>query len=262
MYTGESKAAHVKSVFSQIAERYDVMNSVLSFYQHKLWRRFAMRQMRLQAGDTALDVACGTGDWTLSLAQTVGADGRVTGIDFCAPMLEVAKRKLGDRGLLRGGRVRLLEGDAMNLPFADATFDAATIGFALRNVPDIRTVLKEMTRVVRPGGQVVSLELSKPEGRLFRSVYYLYFNRILPLVGALAVGKRAPYAWLPESLVDFPNRLGLEQLFQEAGLVNVRSWPLTGGIAALHIGYKPVTPPQAADAPVHGPAGGVGPSQD
>lgn len=238
MYSHESKAAHVKSVFSQIANRYDLMNSVLSFRQHKLWRRFAMKHAKLQAGNAALDVACGTGDWTLALATTVGAKGRVVGLDFCAPMLDVARKKLGSRGLL-DQQVSLLEGDAMDLPFDAESFDAVTIGFALRNVPDILTVLCEMTRVVRPGGQVISLELSKPEAPVFKSIYYLYFNRILPLVGSLAVGKKTPYAWLPESLVDFPDRKGLERLFFEAGLTNVRSYPLTGGVAALHIGQKP-----------------------
>jgi len=237
MYTHESKAAHVKSVFSQIANRYDLMNSVLSFRQHKLWRRFAMKHAQLQSGGDALDVACGTGDWTLALAHAVGREGRVVGLDFCVPMLDVARKKLGKRGLLQQ-QVTLLEGDAMNLPFADNSFDAVTIGFALRNVPDILTVLREMTRVVRPGGQVISLELSKPEAPIFKSVYYLYFNRILPFVGSLAVGKKTPYAWLPESLIDFPDRGGLEKLFNEAGLIHVHSYPLTGGIAALHIGHK------------------------
>lgn len=237
MGTNDAKSAHVKSVFSQIADRYDLMNSVLSFWQHKLWRRAAMREAAVQPGSVILDVACGTGDWTLSLAKATGPTGKVVGIDFTVEMLDIARKKAREKKLL-DKQVTLLEGDAMSLPFEDNTYELATIGFALRNVPDIVTVLREMTRVVKPGGKVISLELSKPESPVFRSMYYLYFNRILPVIGALAVGRKAPYAWLPESLVDFPNRLALEALFKEAGLTNVRSYPLTGGVAALHIGTK------------------------
>jgi demethylmenaquinone methyltransferase/2-methoxy-6-polyprenyl-1,4-benzoquinol methylase len=237
MITNESKATHVHRVFSQIARRYDLMNSVLSFYQHKLWRRFAMKHVPLGPGGTALDVACGTGDWTLALARRTGPSGHVVGIDFCEEMLDVAKEKAERRGLL-GKPIQLQVGDAMDLPFEDSRFDVATIGFALRNVPDILTVLKEMTRVVKPGGKVVSLELSKPEFPPFRAVYYLYFNHVLPWIGTLAVRNKEPYAWLPESLKDFPDRRGLEELFRQAGLKDVRSFPLTGGIAALHVGTK------------------------
>jgi demethylmenaquinone methyltransferase / 2-methoxy-6-polyprenyl-1,4-benzoquinol methylase len=233
----ETKAAHVKAVFTDIADHYDFMNSVLSLWQHKIWRRFAMKHVNLGKGGTALDVACGTGDWTLSLAKAAGDNGKVVGIDFTREMLNVAREKLRKRGLL-DRTVELVEGDAMELPFAEDSFEVATIGFALRNVPDILTVLSEMTRVVKPGGRVVSLELSKPEAPIFKSLYYLYFNHILPHIGSLAARSKKSYAWLPESLVDFPDRRGIEQLFRQAGLSDVRSYPLTGGIAALHVGRK------------------------
>lgn len=237
MLANESKAAHVHRVFSQIAKRYDLMNSVLSFWQHKLWRNFAMRKMALKPGDSALDVACGTGDWTLSLARAVGKSGTVVGIDFVDEMLEVAKKKVSSYKM--DDTVTLLSADAMKLPFKSNSFTVATIGFALRNVSDVVTVLGEMTRVVQPGGQVVSLELSKPESKFFRNVYYFYFYKILPIIGLLAIGNKEPYAWLPESLTTFPNRKGLESLFREAGLTDVKSYALTGGIAALHVGRKP-----------------------
>lgn len=233
----QPKAVFVHSVFAQIAKRYDLMNSVLSFQQHKLWRRFAMRKMVIPVGGHALDVATGTGDWALALADAVGQSGHVVGLDFVQEMLDVAEAKTTLKGYGRD-RITFVRGDAMSLPFADNTFDVATIGFALRNVTDILTVLREMTRVVRPGGQVVSLELSKPTFAPFRAVYYFYFYRILPWIGALAVGKRAPYAWLPTSLTDFPGRIELESLFAQAGLVRIASYPLTGGIAALHVGHK------------------------
>lgn len=237
MNVDENKAAYVHQVFSRIAKRYDLMNSLLSFQQHKRWRRFAMRHAEVPVGGQALDVAAGTGDWTLSLADAVGAQGHVDAIDFTQEMLDVAVRKFEARPQLQK-RVRLVHGDAMALPFADNTYDLATIGFALRNVPDVLTVLTEMTRTVRPGGKVVSLELSKPEWPPFRSVYYLYFYKILPFFGGLLAGAKEQYAWLPESLTNFPDRKALEKLFEAAGLVDVESYPLTGGIAALHIGRK------------------------
>lgn len=237
MNSTEDKAAYVNQVFSRIAKRYDLMNTVISFQQHKRWRKFAMRHAQVPIGGKALDVAAGTGDWTLSLAKAVGPDGHVDGIDFTQAMLDVAAEKLKRHSDLQN-RIRFIHGDAMSLPFADDTYDVTTIGFALRNVPDILTVLKEMTRVVKPGGCVVSLELSKPEWPPFRSLYYFYFYRILPLIGGLATGAKEQYAWLPQSLTNFPDRRTLEGMFREAGLVQVESFPLTGGIAALHVGRK------------------------
>ncbi|WDL97137.1 demethylmenaquinone methyltransferase [Alicyclobacillus sp. ALC3] len=237
MNAQQNKAAYVNQVFSRIAKRYDLMNSLLSFQQHKRWRRFAMNHIQIQPGQDALDVAAGTGDWTFSLAEAVGSTGHVDGIDFTREMLDVAEVKLVDRPSLQN-TVHFIHGDAMALPFADNTYDVATIGFALRNVPDILTVLREMTRVVKPGGQVVSLELSKPEWPPFRSLYYFYFYRILPTIGGLVAGAKEQYGWLPESLTNFPDRFGLESLFSQAGLVDIKSYPLTGGIAALHIGRK------------------------
>ncbi len=237
MYQGEAKAAHVHHVFSQIAKRYDLMNSVLSFQQHKLWRRFTMKKVQIHNGARVIDVAAGTGAWTFSLAKQVGSTGQVIGLDFCQEMLDVAiSRKRAES--LPDERVRFICGDALDMPFADNSFDFATIGFALRNVPDVHACLEEMTRVVKPGGVVISLELSKPEFPPFRALYYFYFYRVLPYIGALVIGKKEPYAWLPESLTDFPNRRELAQLFRQSGLVDVESFSLSGGIAALHVGRK------------------------
>ncbi|MCY0888555.1 MAG: demethylmenaquinone methyltransferase [Alicyclobacillaceae bacterium] len=233
-----NKAEHVHSVFSQIAGRYDFMNSVLSFQQHRLWRRFAMRQLQIPAAGKVLDVAAGTGAWTFALAETVGEDGRVVGLDFCKEMLDVARVRQNEMKT-PSDHVLFIEGNAMEMPFQDNEFDVATIGFALRNVPDVRQCLSEMMRVIKPGGTVVSLELSKPQIPVFRQMYYFYFQKILPYLGAMAVGSKTPYAWLPESLADFPDRIRLEGIFREVGLQRVRSYALTGGIAALHIGLKP-----------------------
>jgi demethylmenaquinone methyltransferase/2-methoxy-6-polyprenyl-1,4-benzoquinol methylase len=231
-----SKEQFVHSVFQSIAPKYDKMNNLLSFRRHKAWRRFALNKMNTQTGMSAIDVCCGTCDWTISMAK-LSQGGRIVGLDFSQNMLDYGKTKI--KNLNIDQYIELVNGNAMELPYEDNTFDAATIGFALRNVPDLRQVLREMTRVVKPGGQVVSLELSKPTWPLFRSLYYLYFNKILPWIGKLAADRYEQYRWLPESLVRFPDHKELAAIFVQTGLEKVEAYPLTGGIAALHIGYKP-----------------------
>lgn len=232
---GKPKEQFVHSVFESIAGKYDVMNDILSFRRHKSWRKFAMKKMNMRRGDTAVDLCCGTCDWSISLANQ-SEIGSVMGLDFSAGMLEVGQRKIDARGLQ--DRISLVEGNAMELPFGDNSFDYATIGFGLRNVPDPVQVLKEMQRVVKPGGMVVCLELSKPMTQPFKGIYYFYFERILPLMGKLFAKRYEQYRWLPESLAMFPDREQLAVIFRETGLRKVESFPLTGGIAALHIGLK------------------------
>lgn len=231
-----SKEKFVHSVFEAIAPKYDKMNDLLSFRRHKAWRRFALKKMNIQPGMKAIDVCCGTCDWTISMAE-LSKDGPVVGLDFSQNMLNFGQHKVDKLGY--GERIQLVHGNAMELPYEDNRFDAATIGFALRNVPDLEQVLREMMRVVTPGGQVVSLELSKPTWPLFRSIYFFYFNRILPFIGKIAADSYEQYRWLPESLVQFPDYKELAALFEKQGLVKVETYPLMGGIAALHIGYKP-----------------------
>lgn len=234
----EEKARFVHQVFESIADHYDRMNSLLSFRMHKVWRRFAMKKMGVKPGDSAIDVCCGTCDWAIALAKASGT-GKIIGLDFSQNMLQVAQKKLKEKGL--EDQVELVHGDAMNLPFPDNSFDYATIGFALRNVPDFVWVLNEMKRVVKPGGLVVSLELSKPVWPLFRTVYYFYFQRFLPWLGKLFANRYNQYRWLPESLKTFPGYEELAKIMHdEVGLVEVEVYPLTGGIAALHIGRKPI----------------------
>ncbi|SEN27896.1 demethylmenaquinone methyltransferase [Lihuaxuella thermophila] len=234
----ETKAKFVHSVFESIAKDYDRMNTLLSFRRHKAWRKFTMKKMNVRPGDTAIDVCCGTCDWAISLAEASGS-GKIVGLDFSRNMLSVGEEKLKQKGLLH--QVELVEGDAMKLPFPDDTFDHATIGFALRNVPDPVQVLREMKRVVKPGGQVVSLELSKPTWPPFRFIYYLYFERILPRLGKWFAGRYEQYRWLPESLVTFPDYKELARIMEEeVGLCHVEVYPLTWGITAVHIGRKPL----------------------
>jgi demethylmenaquinone methyltransferase/2-methoxy-6-polyprenyl-1,4-benzoquinol methylase len=232
--SGEAKQQFVHRVFESIANDYDRMNTLLSFRRHKAWRQAAMKKMAVQPGETAIDVCCGTCDWAISLAEASGT-GKVIGLDFSRNMLQVGQQKINTLG--RAGQIELIHGNAMELPFSDDTFDHATIGFALRNVPDYRHVIREMARVVKPGGQVVSLELSKPTWPVFRLVYYLYFQRILPLLGKWFAGRYEQYRWLPESLVTFPDYRELARIMEEEGCFDrVEVKPLTGGVAALHIG--------------------------
>lgn len=232
--TSKTKEQFVHSVFESIAPKYDVMNDILSFRRHKAWRKFAMKKMNMPQGASAVDLCCGTCDWTISMAQESG--GKMTGLDFSESMLEVGRRKVDSQNLQN--QITLVQGNAMELPFADNTFDYATIGFGLRNVPDIHKVLREMKRVVKPGGMIVCLELSKPTWQPFKGIYYFYFQKILPMLGKLFAKRYEQYKWLPESLAEFPGREELAQIFRGIGLSRVEAHPLTGGIAALHTGMK------------------------
>lgn len=232
---GKNKEQFVHAVFESIAPKYDMMNDLLSFRRHKAWRKFTMKKLNVQQGQSAIDIACGTCDWTISLAEASGS-GHIVGLDFSEKMLEIGAMKVKEKQLQQ--QIELRQGNAMSLPFNDDTFDYATIGFALRNVPDLVQVLKEMRRVVKPGGKVVSLELSKPSWQPFKGIYYFYFQRILPLLGKLVAKRYEQYKWLPESLVHFPDYKELANIFREVGLEEVQVFPLTGGIAALHIGTK------------------------
>ncbi|MUG44691.1 demethylmenaquinone methyltransferase [Paenibacillus woosongensis] len=232
--TSEPKEQFVHAVFENIAPKYDIMNDIISFRRHKAWRKFTMAKMNMSPGDTAIDLCCGTCDWTISMAEASG--GQITGLDFSENMLQFGRRKVNERGL--SDRISLVQGNAMNLPFEDNTFQYATIGFGLRNVPDLHQVLREMQRVVKPGGMVVCLEMSKPTWQPFKGIYYFYFQRVMPLLGKLFAKRYEQYKWLPNSLVAFPGRDELAQIFREIGLQKVEAYPLTGGVAALHIGTK------------------------
>ncbi|MFC4103729.1 demethylmenaquinone methyltransferase [Paenibacillus xanthanilyticus] len=229
------KEQHVHSVFEKIAPKYDLMNDLLSFRRHKAWRKFTMKKMNMKPGDTAVDLCCGTCDWTIAMAQASG-QGHIEGLDFSQNMLAVGQTKVNELGLNK--QVTLHHGNAMALPFEDNRFDYATIGFGLRNVPDLVQVLKEMQRVVKPGGKVVCLELSKPTWQPFKSIYYFYFERILPTLGKLFAKSYDQYKWLPDSLKAYPDMHRLAEIYREIGLRDVNVYPLTGGIAALHIGTK------------------------
>ena len=232
----QSKEERVHDVFEKIYNKYDKMNGIISFQRHIAWRKQTMKEMNVQKGMKALDVCCGTADWTIALADTVGSEGKVVGLDFSKNMLSVGEEKVKQLGL---NHVSLIHGNAMELPFNDNEFDVVTIGFGLRNVPDYIQVLKEMTRVVKPGGKVVCLETSQPTMIGFKQGYKLYFKFIMPIFGKMFAKSYKEYSWLQESASTFPGMKELAKMFSEVGLTNIKVKPFTFGVAAMHLGIKP-----------------------
>lgn len=221
-------------MFARIARRYDLMNTVMTGGRHRAWRRLAVRQGR-PAGGRALDVCCGTGDFALELARHGAA--AVVGVDFGREMLALAAGKAQAAGL--SDRVQWQLADALEMPFPDGAFICATSGFSLRNVDDVGRALREMARVVAPGGRVAVLELTPVRSRLFGPVFRAYFRGVVPLVGGLVVGDRGAYTYLPDSVLAFPTADALADLMRQAGLVDVRYRLLALGTVALHLGVKP-----------------------
>ncbi|OIU71235.1 demethylmenaquinone methyltransferase [Rossellomorea aquimaris] len=231
----QSKEQKVHGVFEKISSNYDKMNSVISFQQHKKWRKETMKLMDVKEGAQALDVCCGTADWTLALGERAGRQGKVFGLDFSQNMLSIGEGKVKASSL---DNIELIHGNAMELPFEDNTFDYVTIGFGLRNVPDYLQVLKEMNRVLKPGGMAVCLETSQPTMFGFRQLYYMYFRYIMPVFGRVFAKSFSEYSWLQESARDFPGMKELAELFKEAGFKDIYFKPYSGGVAAMHVGYK------------------------
>lgn len=225
----------IRTIFDSVSGQYDMMNTVISAGLHKRWRRDAMKKMALVSGTKALDVCCGTADWTIALAKVLGEDGEVIGLDFSENMLRIAREKVRDQRL---ENVRLLSGNALHLPFQDESFEYVTIGFGLRNVKDRMQVLREMHRVLKPGGTVACLETSQPTLPIFKQAYYVYFRWIMPFFGKIFARRYREYAWLNESARRFPGREELAQLFRKAGFSNVVYYAYCGGVAALHLAQK------------------------
>jgi demethylmenaquinone methyltransferase / 2-methoxy-6-polyprenyl-1,4-benzoquinol methylase len=232
--------AEVRAMFDRISPVYDLMNQLISGFQEPRWRRRAVREARLAPGMAALDVACGTGKVATSLAKAVGSSGRVVGLDFSPRMIDRARRERSATGL------SFVVGDALALPFDDGTFDASTIAFGMRNLPDYARGFAEMTRVVRPGGRVVCLEISRPRSAIGRAIQR-WFDWIVPVIGR-AAGQGDAYAYLVASTRGYPGPDRIAAIMREVGLEDVRWTPLSGGIVTLHAGTKPAgwTPPATA----------------
>jgi demethylmenaquinone methyltransferase/2-methoxy-6-polyprenyl-1,4-benzoquinol methylase len=225
----------VREMFSGIARRYDFLNHFLSVNTDKRWRRLVrerLAEVLARPEGTVLDVACGTGDLSLELQRE--AKARVIGSDFCRPMLTVAAAK----NARFSAAIPYVEGDAMSLPFPDATFDAVTIAFGLRNLSNWKDGLGELARVLKPGGKLAVLEFSTPQVPGFKQLFGFYFTQILPRVGGAVSGSRGAYEYLPDSVSRFPDQKGLAEMMRESGLAEVEFRNLTGGIAAIHTGVK------------------------
>lgn len=224
-------SAAVRAMFGAIARRYDRANAVLSLGVHGAWRRSAVRLLAPRPGERILDACCGTGDLALAIAPHVAPLGGVTGVDFCAPMLGLAREKAR-------GAVAFLEADALALPFPDARFDAAAVAFGVRNLDDPARGLRELARVVRPGGRVVVLEFGQPAAPLLGPIFRWYARVAMPAIGALVTGLRAPYEYLPRTAAAFPAGEAFLPLMAAAGLGRARAVPLTFGIAWAYRGEK------------------------
>lgn len=232
----EEKARRVRGVFDSVAVRYDLMNDLMSGGLHRLWKRFALALTGLRPGQMALDVAGGTGDLTAGLARQVGARGRVILSDVNAAMLGRGRDRLTDRGVL--GNVEYVQADAQRLPFRTDVFDCITIGFGLRNVTDKAAALASMFRVLKPGGQLLVLEFSHPVLPALEPLYDAYSFRILPRLGKWVAHDEASYRYLAESIRMHPRQEKLLEMMRAAGLEGCRYHNLSGGIVALHRGYK------------------------
>ena len=227
------KSVYVREMFAQIAPRYDRTNRLLTAGVDERWRRRAVRELAAPPGGAVLDLCCGTGDLTFHLLRT-DPTLAVTGLDFCAPMLEGAHARA--RREDPGKHATFVEGDVLAQPFEDARFDGAIMGFSLRNVVDLDAVLRETHRVLRPGARFVNLDVTRAPNPAFRAAFNLYFYRVVPLVGGLVGGSRSAYRYLPSSLTNFPDADALAKRFERAGFGDVRFARLGGGAIAVHVG--------------------------
>jgi demethylmenaquinone methyltransferase/2-methoxy-6-polyprenyl-1,4-benzoquinol methylase len=230
------KAARVHSVFASVAGKYDVMNDLMSLGVHRLWKRFTLSLTGLRPGQSALDVAGGTGDLAAGLLRQVGKSGRVVLSDINPSMLEIGRDRLLDAGFV--GNVQCLVADAQALPFENDTFHCVTIGFGLRNVTDKAAALASMTSALKPGGQLLILEFSHPTVPALRPLYDAYSFHVLPLLGRLVAADADSYRYLAESIRKHPDQEELLALMQAAGLEGCKYHNLSGGIVAVHRGYR------------------------
>ncbi len=230
-----AKSGRVKDVFDSVADRYDLMNDLMSAGLHRLWKRFTIEQAGVRPGQTVLDLAGGTGDLAERLLRCVGASGQVVLADINRSMLVEGRRRLIDAGA--AGNLSIAQVDAERLPFADAAFDCITIAFGLRNVTDQNAALASMHRVLKPGGKLLILEFSRPAD-LLRPAYDFYSFTMLPFLGSIVAGDSDSYRYLAESIRMHPDQDTLLGMMENAGFERCQYHNLTGGIVALHIGYR------------------------
>ena len=234
---GEERAAKVNDLFAAIARRYDLLNDLQSFGLHRRWKRRVIELAAVQPGNRALDLCCGTGDLALALARR-GAE--VTGVDFSPAMLEIAEARRQRNFKSQISNLKFMPGDALQIPFSDASFDIVTVGYGLRNLTSWEKGLDEMHRVARPGARLVVLDFGKPANALWRGIYFAHLKCAVPLLGWIFCGNADAYAYILESLKQYPAQLAVAAKMRELKLVNVRVINFLGGAMAINYGEKPI----------------------
>ncbi|HBR18109.1 MAG: bifunctional demethylmenaquinone methyltransferase/2-methoxy-6-polyprenyl-1,4-benzoquinol methylase [Deltaproteobacteria bacterium RIFCSPLOWO2_12_FULL_43_16] len=232
----EEKKQRVQEIFSSVADKYDLMNDLMSLGTHRLWKRFVAEKTNLREGDSAIDVCGGTADIAMLMVKRVGEKGKIVVYDINKEMLEFGREKCIDKGFLKN--IQYVQGDAEEIAFANNTFHCATVGFGIRNVTYLEKAFKEMMRVVKPGGRVICLEFSHPTSNVFSKLYDLYSFKVMPEIGEVVTGNREAYTYLPESIRKFPTQEELKKLMEGVGLFKVKYYNFFNGIAAVHIGTK------------------------
>ncbi|MBI5773733.1 MAG: bifunctional demethylmenaquinone methyltransferase/2-methoxy-6-polyprenyl-1,4-benzoquinol methylase UbiE [Verrucomicrobia bacterium] len=237
---GAQRAERVGDLFAAIAPRYDLINDLQSFGLHRWWKRRLLQLARPAPGLRALDLCCGTGDVAFALARA-GAD--TTGVDFSAPMLAVAEgKRKKEKGKSEPERVRFIQGDALNLPFAENSFDIVTISYGLRNLASVEAGLREMVRVAKPGGRLLVLDFGKPDNRAWRACYFAYLRGVVPVFGKLFCGDRATHAYILESLQSYPAPREIAAALGAAGCAETHVVSLLGGVMSIQCGVKTALP--------------------
>ena len=232
---GDQRAERVNQLFDTIAPRYDLVNDLQSLGLHRRWKRRLVRLADSKPGDCALDVCCGTGDISLALAR---AGLKVVGLDFSEGMLAVARQRLGRAGT-GAGEAQFVKGDALHLPFADESFEVVTMGYGLRNLADWEGGLREMLRVLRPGGRLLVLDFGKPDNRVWRAIYFAYLKFVCPLLGRFITGDRESYAYILESLKHYAAQRGVAAKMTDLGMSAVRIVNFCGGATSINMAVKP-----------------------
>lgn len=228
--------SEVQNIFSSIANKYDTLNSVLTLNIDKLWRKKALKICNLKENNKSLDLCCGTGQMVHYLCKTVGKNTEVIGLDFNEEMIKVGYKRLEQS--IKDYKFKLINGNVLELPFNNNTFDCITIAFGLRNVPDKKKALLEIYRVLKPGGKLVCLELSKPTIPIFKNIYNLYFNHVLPVIGYLGTRDKKAYYYLRDTVNNFLTKDQLKIEFEKCGFKDTHFKSLTFGIASIHYGIK------------------------